>query len=798
MWKNLINLITSTNSGTSELPLIAPAEKTVYTVGGYTASGNITGDPTDYSRYYNGWVYANLNALASSVAKMELKLYRVRVIGGEIEYVEIETHEVLDRLDRMNAFTSYSDGVYITQTYKDMAGDCFWYIDDSKQNIYVLEPSKVKVLFDYIGGGGVKITGYQYTTVVEGKEQKEVYAPEQIVPFKNPNPLNPVRGMGLIQMALQAIDTDLYAEDFNKRFFLNNATPDTILRTDQRIPLENMRRLEADLKRRFGGTKNAHKTMILEGGLDIKPLNSTQRDMEFIEQSKWVRDKMMSIFGNTKVSLGITEDVNRANAEASLYGWLKEVIKPKMQSFVDTLNEFYLPNMTNEALVFGFEDPYPEDRAEDLLLAEKGYGRWITRNEAREMFDLTPVEGGDEFTEAPSMGEAPQEPISPDDGEAPDDDENVPKALKNIHVEKRLRQLDVFTKVKKQKELLVATKEIAAQAVKEAQGMVGHEHVAPKSDVRYSEFFTNDEVMSYHRAKINKIESIEARFGDKIREYLGRLEEKTLEAVRMIEEKGLAKASIAPLFDVEDEVSFGINLFTPLMEEATMVGGMAAQALIGDKLNYKPSAEIRKRVKADIKRFTKSMTETDLNALTDKIVQLSSQGVSIPEIASEVRVFFESAAKNQVDTIVRTEALRVANMASIDAYKQSDVVVGKQWTTAGDSDVCEFCLEAEKQYKDVSLDKPFAKKGETLTTEGGETMVLDYSSLESAPLHPRCRCDVLPVIADDIFADISRALKPKPEKKAKADDRDDKIKELQEALEKERQYAAELEGLIGE
>ena len=797
MWKRLQNLISLTNSGIDTTPLVQPVvDKTVYSAGGYTSSNNITGDPTDYSKYYNGWVYANLNALASSVSKMEIKLYKVRVINGEQEYIEIESHEVLDRLDRLNAFTSFTDAVYSTQTFKDMAGDCFWYIDDAKQNIYILEPNKVKVLFDYIGGGGVKITGYKYTTIVDGKERVETYAPEQVVPFKNPNPLNPVRGMGLIAMALAAIDTDLYAEDFNKRFFLNNATPDTVLRTDQKINPDNMRRLEADLKRRFGGTRNAHKTMILEGGLDIKALNSTQRDMEFIEQSKWVRDKMMSIFGNTKVSLGITEDVNRANAEASLYGWLKEVIKPKMQSFVDSLNEFYLPAMTSDALIFGFEDPYPEDTAEDIVEATAGYGKWLTRNEARDMFDLPPVEGGDDFNSTPDA--SPIEPMTPADGEAPPEDKGMPKAIKNVNFDKRFRQLGIPKLVAKQKTLLAAAKEIAAEAVKEAQGLIEHEHVAPKKDVRYSEFFTNDEVVMYHRAKINKIESVEARFAQKLDDYLTRLEEKTMAAVALIEEKGLQKASAAPLFDVDDEISFGINLFTPLMEEATMIGGMAANALIGEKLNYKPSAEVRKAVRSSIKKFTKSMTVTDIDKLTNTIVDMTASGATVNDIRAEVGKFFDGARQKQIDTIVQTEVLRVANLATTDAYKQSDAVVGKQWTTAGDSNVCEFCLQAEKDYQDVALDSNFADKGDTIEDGQGNTMTLDYSHLEAPPLHVRCRCDILPVLADEFSKTLSGALKPKKAKKVVEKPDTSEIDKLKEELAKEREYAKELEGLISE
>lgn len=389
--------------------------------------------------------------------------------------------------------------------------------------------------------------------------------------------------------------------------------------------------------------------------------------------------------------------------------------------------------------------------------------------------------------------------MSPSDGKTPPEDDNtddnVPKAIRNVNYEKRFRQLGIQQIVTKQKTLLDTTKTIAIEAVKEARELVSHEHVAPKKDIIWSQFFTNDEVMAYHLAKVNKVESVEARFKIKLTEYLGRLEEKVMQSVNQIELKGLNKAGIDPLFDIEDEVSFGINLFTPLMEEATMIGGMAAQALIDGKMNYKPSVEVRAGVKAAVKKFTKSMTETDLNALTDKIIQLTGDGVAIPEIRNEIKAFFDGATQSQVEMITRTEVLRTANAASIDAYKQSDVVVGKQWVTAGDA--CEFCLELEKQYSDVSLDASFANVGDVIETSEGNTFTVDYGSLDEPPLHPNCRCDVLPVLADEFNKTLSKALRPK-KAKTTIDKKALEIEQLKADLEKEKAYAKELEELVSE
>lgn len=770
----------------------SPKQKSI-TIGGYSQKNNVSGQPTNYSRYYTGWVFANLNAIASSVAKIELDLYKVRVVGGEIVLEEVESHPVLDLLDRMNAFTSFYDGIYTTQTYKDMSGDSFWVISEDKQSLYILESEKVTVNFAYAQGGNYDITSYTYKTMVNGKPHEEIFPADRVVPFKNPNPFNPIRGRSIIEAAITTIETDNNAEEWNRTFFENNATPDTVLRTDQRISSENMRRLEADLRRRFGGSKGAHKTMILEGGLDIKPVSSTQRDMEFLAQQQWTRDKIMAVFGNTKVSLGITEDVNRANAESSLYMWLKEVIMPKMQAIVDSLNEFYLPRMTDEPLIFGFDDPFPEDKTTDIAEATAGYGKWLTVNEIRDTLGMDEIEGGDE------INSTTVQPITP---EQPDSNDETPKSIRNVDFQKRYRQLGVYEKQMRQKELKQTADKIAKESVEIAKKIVANKKVEPVpqpvvAEHQHSQFFDNDKVLGYWNAKINKIESIEGRFANTLNKFLNQLEEKTLNAVLSIQEKGLKKAAIEPIYDIEDEVKAGFNLFKPLFEEAQLVGGLAAQQLIDVKLNYKPSAGLRKKVSANVKKFTTSMLETDREKLTDLIVNGIADGRGVDVIARDVADIFDTFRKSQVDTIVRTEILRTANLASVDAYKQSDVVVGKQWLNAADA--CEFCLQAAKDYENVSLTQNFANKGDTLTGVDGGTMTLDYGALDAPPLHPNCRCDTIPVLADEFAKELNQAVrKSKKPKAVKTDDRDEKIATLKAELEEQKRYVSDLEGLISE
>lgn len=735
----------STTSGTNPQEVEAK-EKLSVSAATFSLFGNgvpSSGDVNkDLIQYYKGWVYANIHAIAKSVAQIDIELYQANYKNGEIGLEEVEEHPAMEMIDRFNPYTSKTDGIYLTWTYRYIFGDSFWYVDAETQQIHLIRPDKTKVKFS-TENGVFSIDGYEYRDTVDGKEVAVTYANEEIVPFKVPNPANPVRGKSTIEAALAVIQTDEQAEEWNRRFFMNNAMPDNILRTDQRLSKEDVQRLQLELKNRFGGSRNAHKTMILSGGLDVKELTSSQKDMEFITQQEWSRDKIMALFGNTKMSLGIVEDVNRANGDASSYMWLKETIKPQMQAFVDALNEFYLPIVApGENLIFGFCDPYPEDRADDLAEASAGFGKWLTLNEARELMDLDPIEGGDEIQSPQPMVAAPAGGTAPTD---PEEDKSYPQAIKNVDYKKRFRQLGLYSKSKKVAKIKQEINVIAEESVKEAKRLHAHKHVQPaiRPVPQISAHFSNDTVLDYYAAKINKVESIEVRLDKLLKQFLNGLEEKALSKVGEIEEKGLRKAAGDPLFDIDVEVKSGIDLFTPLFEEAILVGGLAAKELLNEKLSYKPSAQVEKQVRASVKKFTKSMVETDQEKLTQIIVSSLTDNVSLVDISNRIKDAFDGFRASQVNTIVRTEVLRAANAASVDVYKQSEVVTAKQWYTTKDDRSCEFCESMDG--KIVSVEGNYFNKGDVLEIDG-KALDFDYGAVGSPPLHPSCRCDVLPVL----------------------------------------------------
>jgi len=98
--------------------------------------------------------------------------------------------------------------------------------------------------------------------------------------------------------------------------------------------------------------------------------------------------------------------------------------------------------------------------------------------------------------------------------------------------------------------------------------------------------------------------------------------------------------------------------------------------------------------------------------------------------------------------IVRTEVAMINEIGRLEGWKQSGVVKGKQWQVSAGA--CEFCKTLAGLNKNpIGLDEVFASaNGEPLITPSGKRMEI-WRDLQTAPLHPNCRCRTIEVLYDD-------------------------------------------------
>ena len=712
----------------------------------------------DYLKAYAGWVFACAKARADDVAQIQLKLYKVKDRKtGEVE--QVYDHEVLSLLRSVNPWTTARDLFKFTQSYKDLAGESFWYLNKSGKNgtgkitqIIMLRPDWIEVVPDE----ATFIKHYKYK--VPGMNPVIIPA-DQIIHFKEFNPTDPYRGLSIVGAGALTIDTDNFSEKYNRKFFENSAIPSVVLETEQKLDDRIANRVREQWYNEYGGPSKAHKVALLEGGLKINPFSISHKDAEFLEGQKFNRDKILALFQVPKTVLGMTEGVTVSNADATDRVFSKRVVKPQMQLLVDTLTEFLLPHYRDgDKLFFGFEDPVPENVEQKNLtikaLFEVGA---ITQNEIREQYDmdvseddamdrfylpfnLTPVTGGEDDEMEPAVRSMVRKklPAPP----PPTIKEKIKSDISSeVHKEVMgalKGQLEKSEKERRERKEKSEKAESKKKAQKDEAEEIGKNEL------------TEDQKNAVWHEKIAKTDSRELQYRRLLTENFNRQQ---TEALQRLEEsaKNVKKALTANqakkiLFNLKVEDKIIVEMVLPLIQEIIQEAGEDGLALLGlDPADFNVTDNVVQQfIKGPALKGVKKMNRTTKTALRQALAEVIQNGGGIPEASEAIQRVFETADKVRADRIARTEVLKANNKGTVEAWKQSNVVVGKEWFTAIDERVCEWC--GPMHGKVIGLNATYVEQGETLIGAEGRPLDLSFAGVDEPPLHPNCRCTLLPVI----------------------------------------------------
>lgn len=205
------------------------------------------------------------------------------------------------------------------------------------------------------------------------------------------------------------------------------------------------------------------------------------------------------------------------------------------------------------------------------------------------------------------------------------------------------------------------------------------------------------------------------------------------------------KANAPKVLDPEREVKTTIDLFTPLFTQLVINEGISAYDFLGITTGEDEiiTPNLTKFITSNTKKFAGSITEDSSKKLRATIAAGLEQGESIADLEKRI---LESTAFSpaRAEKIARTETIRAQGKADLEVWKQTGVVEGKIWYTALDERTCPFCEPLHG--KRISLGDSYFKKGETHTGSDGSTIDLDYENVDAPPIHPQCRCVLIPEI----------------------------------------------------
>lgn len=412
---------------------------------------------------------AVVDRIASDLASVGGRLLRVNEDGSE---TEVTQHPFLDFMAQPNPlYEMTSSAIWrLHEIYLMLVGESFFLIERDEigrpVEFWNVPPHWVKMT-PYLGSPIYQIVSPSGLTM--GIPVDDMFVMKQL------NPLDPfMRGLGIAESIADEVEIDEYAAKFQKRFFYNDATPPTVFIIPDATP-EQRDAFMAGWNKRHKGVENSHKTAALTGNVTVHELGKGEgKNLGFIESRVAMRDAVLEHFGVPREIMGITENSNRATADAAQYIYAKNVLMPRLRNREEAINKQLLPLFgLGEHYVWRFDSIIPYDKDFDKAKALDGWqSGLLMKNEARELLDLASVEGGDVYrasgndlflratddaaalsqaAQQPEPAPAPEAEPAADKALTPSDDEFVvveygEKSAHRVNVSAALRKEDKIAK----------------------------------------------------------------------------------------------------------------------------------------------------------------------------------------------------------------------------------------------------------------------------------------------------------------------------------------------------------------
>ena len=650
---------------------------------------------------YRGWVFSAVQAIAEQIAEIDIKLLRKSQDGKKEQVFE---HDALKLLNYVNESSTKYDLFFSTGAHIELNGKYYWIVLPNNlgtpSECVLPDPSLMKPIIDKLGN----ITSYHL--YAEASREFAVIDPALVVPFRNFNPRNNFEGMSTLEATRTAAEIDEYAKNYNKNWFQNSARPDMILKFDSDLSKAQKDALREEWKNRYSGVHNVGKMLVAPRGLTIETISPSHADMEYIEQRKFSREEILGIFRVPKTILGLTEEVNRASAEAALYSFVKFTIMPKYRRIVNALNEYYLPMFKDgDTLEFELQNRPPEDPDALVSQISQGIAGGIyTINDGRRLLGLPEIEGGDVVFLG--FGLNPYGAV---------------KTAKIIGTPKK-------------KSIDPAMSKLTSEIMAGIKSVTDATTAAPKSSLP-----PDFEEKGVNRGKVKEdiLKPFEKEFMDASQSLFSDQKKRAILKIKKGGKRYGFKAA-SDVLDVNTEIKVTIDLFTPLIKKLTAKAGQEALKYVGSEADF-DIENAGEFIRKNTTRFAKEITAKTAQDLRVLIAAGVDQGEGADDLAARIENYV-GFSEVRSSTIARTETIRGGAAADIEAWTQSGVVSKTIWYTALDERVDDFCSLLHGQ--EVDLGDSFMNE-DSLIEHG----IQPYGgSLDIPPAHPNCRCVLIPVV----------------------------------------------------
>jgi HK97 family phage portal protein len=210
-----------------------------------------------------------------------------------------------------------------------------------------------------------------------------------------------VKGLSPIEMAKDSIGLAMAAEQYGARFFAQDASPKGVLKHPKALSAEARANLKASWNEANSGLANAHRTVVLEEGMEWSQVGMTSQDAQFLETRKYQVADIARRFGIPLPLLGEHERSTTwgTGIEQFMIMFVTHTLRPwavrweqAIQRDLIVSDAFYA-----EFNLDGLLRADTATRVAAYQIAAGGNAPWMTRNEIRKKENMRALPGLDEM-----------------------------------------------------------------------------------------------------------------------------------------------------------------------------------------------------------------------------------------------------------------------------------------------------------------------------------------------------------------------------------------------------------------
>jgi HK97 family phage portal protein len=305
-----------------------------------------------------------------------------------------DTHPVLDLISRPNGAQGRAEFLEAVYGYLLLSGNAYVEavpgVGAMPAELHVLRSDRINLV---PGADGWPVA-YDYT--VSGRTHRYDVTGEMspICHLKTFHPQDDHYGFSPMQAAAVAVDVHNSASSWSKALLDNAARPSGAIvykGADGAASLsqDQYDRLVSEMEAHHQGARNAGRPMLLEGGLDWKPMGFSPSDMEFQKTKEAAAREIAIAFGVPPMLLGIPGDATYSNYQEANRAFYRLTVLPLATKVMADLAH-WLSGFAGEAVDLKPDlDQVPALAAErDQLWARVGASDFLTVAEKRMLLGL--------------------------------------------------------------------------------------------------------------------------------------------------------------------------------------------------------------------------------------------------------------------------------------------------------------------------------------------------------------------------------------------------------------------------